>query len=407
MIFQTLDDKDECVGFYYDGQLHFDAPTLPDDLTQTWKYASYLDGHDGIEYANLYLEGRSLEDVLPEYLLDDWKEESGRLRSFMRSLSIAQVDRNENCTYDLLPSRFLKDYCQVKNRLTEHVLTHCARPRRYKYYLALCKMLTAIAQRRLNVDTRRLQTYLSSPSTRSLVERLVGKSYIKYNQFGTITGRLTTHPGSFPLLTLRKDLRTVVLPTNDVFVELDFNGAEARVMLGLLGLEQPRVDIHKYHQQSVFGGVVDREKAKSLFFAWLYGSRAAAASAEGKVLETFYHKEQILDKYWDGKNVHTPYRKEISGVDEHHALNYIVQSTTAELSLLQSLKIHELLKSSSSHVACIIHDAVVLDMCQQDMHLLEPIKKLMSSTKFGQFGINISTGKNLGHLTKKESYAYG
>ena len=98
MIFQTLDDKDECVGFYYDGQLHFDAPTLPDDLTQTWKYASYLDGHDGIEYANLYLEGRSLEDVLPEYLLDDWKEESGRLRSFMRSLSIAQVDRNENCT---------------------------------------------------------------------------------------------------------------------------------------------------------------------------------------------------------------------------------------------------------------------------------------------------------------------
>ena len=408
MLFQTLDDKDECVGFYYEGGLHFDDVPFPAHLSKTWKYAPYLSEHQGIEYANLYLEGRELKDVLPEYLMDDWARECEKLQSFMRSLAIAQVDRDENCTYDLLPSRFLKDYCRVKNSLTDFVLGNCPRPQRYKYYLEVCKMLTEISHRRLNVDQRRLQTYLSDSTTRSLVSKAVGKPYIRYNQFGTITGRLTTHKNSFPILTLRKDMRSILAPHNDMFVELDFNGAEARVMLGLLEEKQPEVDIHKYHQEQVFGGTITRDAAKSLFFAWLYGSRSATSSEEGKILEKFYHKDRILDRYWDGKNIYTPYRKQIDNVDEHHALNYIVQSTTAELSLLQALKINALLKrSQSSHITCIIHDAIILDMSHEDLNLLEPIKKLMSSTKFGQFGVNISMGKSLGSLQEKESYGYG
>jgi len=203
-------------------------------------------------------------------------------------------------------------------------------------------------------------------------------------------------------------MRSILAPHNDMFVELDFNGAEARVMLGLLEEKQPEVDIHKYHQEQVFGGTITRDAAKSLFFAWLYGSRSATSSEEGKILEKFYHKDRILDRYWDGKNIYTPYRKQIDNVDEHHALNYIVQSTTAELSLLQALKINALLKrSQSSHITCIIHDAIILDMSHEDLNLLEPIKKLMSSTKFGQFGVNISMGKSLGSLREKESYGYG
>ena len=48
------------------------------------------------------------------------------------------------------------------------------------------------------------------------------------------------------------------------------------------------------------------------------------------------------------------------------------------------------------------HDAVVLDFHNDDEHLLPHIIKLMSVTKLGKFKINISEGKNLGSLRKRD-----
>ena len=42
--------------------------------------------------------------------------------------------------------------------------------------------------------------------------------YCKYSIFGTKTGRLINIPGSFPILTMDKDFRKIVEPTNDWFV---------------------------------------------------------------------------------------------------------------------------------------------------------------------------------------------
>ena len=64
--------------------------------------------------------------------------------------------------------------------------------------------------------------------------------YIKYNIFGTKTGRLTTKPNSFPILTLKKEYRSILKPNNDLFVELDYNAAELRVLLTLMNVEQPK-----------------------------------------------------------------------------------------------------------------------------------------------------------------------
>ncbi len=71
MLFQTLDDKKECVGIYTDGKLHFDK--IPENLTASWSYSPYLKGQE-IQYANLYCEGKTLDEVCPEHLRDEWKE---------------------------------------------------------------------------------------------------------------------------------------------------------------------------------------------------------------------------------------------------------------------------------------------------------------------------------------------
>ena len=401
MLFQSLDDKSQCVGVYCDGQLIFDEKNFPTDLSMTWKYAPSMKNREGIEYVNLYVEGKSIKEVAPEYLQDDWDDVSKRMRAFLRSLKIAKVNQEDHCVYDLAPSRLLMDFCEVKNTITKYVVTNVDRPDRYGFYFKVCEMLEDIASVPLNIDYRRLNTFVEDPKCSSMAKKILNNTpCVRYNQFGTKTGRLTTQESSFPILTLKKEMRRIITPRNDCFLELDFNGAEARVMMGILGHEQPAEDIHNFHQREVFRTGTTREQCKTSFFAWLYGSRSAAQSPEGKLLKTYYEKDKILDEFWDGKNVHTPLGKKIKEVDEHHALNYIVQSTTAELTLLQALKINNLLETSGalSRVCLLIHDAIIIDFAEEDELYLPAIKKLMGSTKFGNFKINISRGKNLGEM---------
>lgn len=400
MYFQTLDDKSECVGIYADNQLFFAQEEFPSNIKTTWKYASYLRGLD-IEYASLYLEGASLSDTIPEYLQEDWEDVSAKVQAYKRSLQIANVNMQENCFYDLVPRRFLIDFCEVQNKITEYITNHIPRPTRYKFYKHVSMMLEDLSNRDILIDTKKVATYLQSNRLKNQASAILrADAKVRYNQFGTRTGRLTTQKSSFPILTLNKEFRTAILPNNDYFLELDFNGAEVRTLLGLLEKPQPAGDVHDFHLREIFTTLRDRDDAKVAFFAWLYGSRSAANKETSEILKTFYQKGVLLDKYYDGDTVVTPYGKHILSVSPHHALNYLVQSTAAELTLKQALKIEHLLRTQSagSEVAFIIHDAVVLDMKKEDEHLLGGIASLMSSTNFGTFRINMSKGATLGTM---------
>jgi len=400
VLFQTLDDKTECVGIYVDDQLIFDPEVFPPGLKETWKYAPYLRDLD-VEYISLYLEGKSIKDSIPEYLQDDWDDVSKKILAFKRSLAISQVNTDENCFFDLVPKRFLVEFCEVKNKVTEYISKNVKRPERYQFYKHVSMMLEDIRNRKVNIDTRRVSSYIEHPKLKNHARNILSASpYVRYNQFGTRTGRLTTKKGSVPILTMSKEFRSAVKPQNDYFVELDFNGAEVRTLLGLLGNRQPDEDVHDYHLREIFTKINTRDQAKTAFFAWLYGSKTAADATEMAKLEEYYQKSQLLDKYWDGNAVRTPFKKVISNTSEHHALNYLVQSTAAELTLKQALKLEYLLRTQStgSHIAFLIHDAVVIDMKKEDMNLLKSLVMLMRSTDFGKFMVNIKRGETLGSM---------
>ena len=400
MLFQTLDDKTECVGIYADNQLIFDPEVFPGDLTHTWKYAPYLRNLD-VDYVSLYLEGQSIKDVIPEYLEDDWDDISKKILAFKRSLAISQVDTHENCFFDLVPERFLVEFCEVKNKITSYVLKNIEKPSRYQFYKHVAMLLEDIKHQHISIDRQRVSTFLESTKLKNHAKAILeADPYVRYNQFGTKTGRLTTQKGGIPILTMSKEFRSAVLPTNDFFVELDFNGAEVRTLLGLLDKSQPDEDVHNFHLREIFTNINTRDQAKVAFFAWLYGSRTAADPAEVSKLAEYYQKHHLLEKYWDGNTVRTPFGKEIGDASEHHALNYLVQSTAAELTLKQAVKIEYLLRTQSegSHIAFLIHDALVIDMKKEDWNLLNSLIALMGSTNFGKFMVNIKRGKTLGSM---------
>ena len=401
-LFQTLDDKTECVGIYIDGKLQFDIDKIPTHASKTWKYIPYLKDRE-IEYLSLYLEGKALGDILPEYLQDDWQDISSKLQSFKRSLKIAGVSLQENCFYDLVPKRFLIEYCEVQNTIASFVETKIKKPKRYKFYKFVHMMLRDMTENRIALDKRFLKSFASHPKLRNQSQKILESSCrVDYNQFGTKTGRLTCRPGSFPILTLGKDLRAAIQPRNDYFVELDFNGAEIRTLLGILGKEQPLNDIHEFNISSVFQQPMTREQAKVSFFAWLYGAKSAVSPEVKQTLKGFYDADLLLEKYWDGKRVITPFGKKIENVSEHHALNYIIQSTAAELVLKQAVKIHHLLelKKVQTRLSFLVHDSIILDVKKEDEYLLKGVLSLFETTPFGKFKVNIQKGLNLGTMKK-------
>ena len=149
--------------------------------------------------------------------------------------NLAWQKYKENCIFDLIPERFLKEYYDAKSKISTHVLQTYPKPPEYTFLREFTEFIAHISSRSLQLDRSWLTTKLYDVQAKKLWEKVVaGQTKIDYNLFGSITGRLTVSDDSFPILTLNKRLRGVLRPKNDWFVELDLNAAELRVAMALM-----------------------------------------------------------------------------------------------------------------------------------------------------------------------------
>jgi len=394
MLFQTLDNKHKCIGVYYDGDLHFNDE-LPKGINQTWDYAPFLRDRE-IGYGYLQCGGKSLDDVCPPNIKEDWNKINNKLKAFIRSFHLSKVSMDDNCFYDLVPERFLLEFCGVKNKITKHVFENFLPPKNLRFLTSLTKVIEDVNQQKLNIDIDELKPFLSEHKARQWKKKINSISpYIKYDIFGTKTGRLTTKKYSFPILTFPKRYRSIIKPNNNLFVELDYNGAELRTLLALSDRNQINMDIHEWNRRVLSGNkVLSRQEVKNSIFAWLYNSKK---HPNEEILRKMYDKDKVLNDYWDGTTVRTCFNREIEA-DKHHALNYIIQSTCADLILQKMIKIYDMLDNKKSNIAFCVHDSIVVDLHADDKHLMKDIISEFSNTRFGKFKTGVKTGKNFGDL---------
>ena len=365
MLFQAIDDKSECIGIYADGKLHFE--NFPDELTKTWRYTGARPD-DTVEYAWIYAGGGDLKTVCPNEYAEELAQTERKLRAYVKTFKIAKINLNDHCIFDLVPHDFLKRFCEVKNRITEHVFDTRDKPENYQHLCDVEKLLYKMRYNKLNLNAADCRHLMLSTLERNKAQDLAKNyQYIDYNLFGTVTGRLTTRPGSFPILTLKKEFRKLLKPNNDLFVALDYNGAEVRTFLELAGEEQPDHDIHDWNVRNVFANALTRDEAKIEFFGWLYNS------IEHPDLGKAYNKAKVLDEWYDGEYIITPYQRKIA-VDDFRALNYLIQSTTADRVLSKAVIIDKILEDRKSFVSHILHDEIVIDFDNEDRDIIMDVK---------------------------------
>ena len=180
MLFQTLDNKKECVGVFFEGQI---LDHLPKEISKTWSFTSHLENRE-VEYANLFCGGKTLDEACPEHLKDSWKRASLRMHAYLVSFHEAKINLDDVCFYDLVPKRFLFDYYNLKNRITEYVFENYEKPSNHKFLLDLTRLANEISARELNIDAKSISSGMVKYKTREFIKNLSKKeSYIEYNIF--------------------------------------------------------------------------------------------------------------------------------------------------------------------------------------------------------------------------------
>tara|TARA_R100000908_G_C3715865_1_gene120621 strand:+ start:234 stop:824 length:591 start_codon:yes stop_codon:yes gene_type:complete len=187
---------------------------------------------------------------------------------------------------------------------------------------------------------------------------------------------------------VKKELRKLIKPKNDWYLSLDYNGAEIRTLLALSGQEQPQDDIHTWNIINVLKRAdIPREEAKTIFFSWLY-------NPDSKIINTHhYDREKVLDKWYDGVYISTPFDRKIK-IDKRRALNYLIQSTTSDVVLERACRIDKFLKGKKSFISHIVHDEIVIDLCNEEREIIVKIKEIFADTRLGKYMVNLSAGLN-------------
>jgi DNA polymerase I-like protein with 3'-5' exonuclease and polymerase domains len=112
-----------------------------------------------------------------------------------------------------------------------------------------------------------------------------------------------------------------------------------------------------------------------------------------------YDRDELLEKFYKNGCIETLFGRSIE-VDEFKALNYIVQSTTADLVNERAVALDAFLEGTKSFVSHIVHDEVVLDMDDEDRQLLPEIKEIFAQNRLAKFEVNFKAGKDYYNLER-------
>ncbi len=371
MILQTLDIKDNCSGIFHDGEFKLEKyQDLLDDFSMAWKHSPILNDE---RYCYLYLLLK--QDDLSTFSHDPelFLSYRDKLLAHQKAAVSAKIDMTQICFFDLLPEHQLSRWFKMRESALNSIASTLRKGSDYEILHKAHVLTTNISHQDISFANK--------------------KGRVIYNIFGSATGRLTTKKGSVPVLTLKKEQRSLLQPQNDAFVELDLNAAEVRMLMALSGKQQPQGDIHEWVVENVFQNNIERSQAKIELFAWLYNPSNSKSR-----FDKIFSRQIFRDFYlFEDRVLTTPFGRK-SVVEERKAQNYLLQSTTSDQVLENAYKIQKMLSGKKSTIAFTLHDSIILDMAQEDVIMLRDIKNQFETTRWGIFPSTCKVGKDFADL---------
>ena len=156
MIFQILDDKKDCLGLFCSGKFYYGQ--IERSFEKTWDWSPHL-LDDDYEYAKIWCGGKTLEEACPEHLIDRLTVYKKRIKNFVKAASIAKINLDDVCLFDIVPEQSLIHWCQVKNDICQYIFDNNVKPSNHKFLTNLSKLVYEISQNSVVLNHERLFNY--------------------------------------------------------------------------------------------------------------------------------------------------------------------------------------------------------------------------------------------------------
>jgi len=214
-------------------------------------------------------------------------------------------------------------------------------------------------------------------------------TYTSYNLYNT-TSRPTNAFNSVNFAAIPKapEFRKAIIPQNDVFVEMDFDGYHLRLLCEQIGYELTQESAHAQLARLYFGKdeIAEDEyaKAKQINFHAIYGK----IPPEYAFLEVFDKIQTYIDKLWkqfqEQGYVEDPisgkrFTQQLPDMHPQKLMNYMMQSleTSRNITILKDVLMF--LQKKKTKLALYTYDAFVFDFDKEDgKDTLESLEQIMN-----------------------------
>ena len=212
-------------------------------------------------------------------------------------------------------------------------------------------------------------------------------SYNLYNATSRPTNAFNSV--NFAAIPKSEQHRKCFKPTNDYFVELDFDGYHLRLLCEQIGYPLSDESAHKQLAKQYFNKEEitedEYDKAKQINFHAIYGK----IPEKWAHLEVFTKIKAFIDKLWkefeENGRVMAPiskksFSKKLIDMNPQKLMNYIMQSLETSRNILILKEVLRYLDNKKTKVALYTYDAILFDFSKEDgKETLEDIQEILET----------------------------
>ena len=167
IIFQPV-CKTACQHYY--AQENFYEGWQP-EFGSTWTPSSVYPG--GLEFGLIRARGKPLQQSCPSEWQEEWTAIQAKITAYQKALTIGLGEMEGRCLLDVIPTKDLKRYLDLKNSITQAVLTKDITVTDESIRTEIYLMLLGISHRALNLKLENLKPHLHRVPVRELWKRLL------------------------------------------------------------------------------------------------------------------------------------------------------------------------------------------------------------------------------------------